>query len=133
MAPKTQTGIPASVIAEQIDELGALEKRVLPFRADLTRIEQLRKAVRGHFDASPASEPFEARGARFTALIGARAEQRSVNPLKLIKAIGLKLYASLCTPTLAALEANVSADVIANVVTSAPTGARSVKTFERAS
>ena len=124
-------GIQASVIAEQCDELGALEKELLPLKPKFARIEMLRKAIRAHFDASPAAEAFEASGAKFLVLVGPRATERTINPAKLIKAIGAKVYATFATVTLKALEENVSCDIIAGVVTSAPTGSRTLKTFER--
>lgn len=130
---KKKSGIPAALIAAQVDELGALEKEFAPLRPKLARIEELRKAIRGHFDQSPAGEAFEASGDQFLVMVGARALERSISPSKLIAAIGLKKYATLATPTLKALEANVPAEIVAGVVSSAHTGARPLKTFERGS
>lgn len=129
--PKTSLGVNASIIAAQVDELGALEKRLAPFKADLARIEELRKAVRAHFDASPALAQFQPSGDKFFATVGPRGNERTINPAKLIKAIGLKVYATLASVTLKALEAGVSAEIAAGVVSTAATGARSLKTFER--
>ncbi len=132
--PKPQTarvGVPAALIAQQVDELGALEKRLLPYKADLARIEDLRKAVRAHFDASPPLASFQPAGDKFFATVGPRANERTINPAKLIKAVGLKLYATLASVTLKALEAGVSAEIAAGVVSTAATGARPLKTFER--
>lgn len=130
-----KTAIPAArlkLIAQTVDELGALEQRVLPYKADLARIEILRKALRVQYDDAPASETHEAKGEYFVATLGPRAYLRSINPAKLIKAIGLKVYATFATCTLAALEANVDAVIVAGVVTSDYTGPRPIKTFERA-
>jgi hypothetical protein len=118
-------------MAAQVDELGALEKEFAPLRPKLARIDALRKAIRAQFDSAPAASPFEAKGDKFIVLIGPRAMERSINPAKLIKAIGLKLYASIARLTLGDLEANVAPEIVAGVVTSANTGARSLKTLER--
>jgi hypothetical protein len=131
VATKTQPGIPASAIANEIDELGALEKEFAPLRPKLARIEMLRKVIRAHFDASPPASPFEASGARFICMIGPRAVERAINYKALIKAIGLKAFALIARVTLGALEEGVPCGVVAAVVTSDNTGARSIKTFER--
>lgn len=128
---KTTAGIPATIISAQADELGELEKFFAPHAPKLARIEQLRKAIRAHFDFSAAGDSFETRGDRFIVAVGARANERTINPAKLIKAIGLKLYASIArTPTLAALEAHVPCDICAGVITTAQSGTRPLKTFE---
>lgn len=121
----------ATLIAAQVDELGALEKRLAPYRADLKRVEALRKAIRQHFDGSPAGLSFEPRGDKFFAMVGARANERSINPVKLIKAIGVKLYAQLATIGLGVLEANVAPDICAAVISTDATGPRPIATFER--
>lgn len=131
MASPKQTGINAALITAQADELGALEKELAPVQLKLARVEALRKAIRAHFDASPPALSFEARGEHFVVMVGPRAVQRSINVAKLIKAIGLKLYAAIATVTLKNLEDNVACGVVAEVVSSAHTGARSLKTFER--
>lgn len=129
--PKTAGGINASAVAELVDELGALEKRLLPFKADQARVEDLRKALRAHFDGSPATAGFQAAGDAFFAVVGPRALERTINPAKLIKAIGVKLYATFATCTLKALDANVEPGIAAGVVSSANTGHRPIKTFEK--
>lgn len=132
-SPKPAEPAAASPLSQAVDELGALEKRLLPFKADLARVEILRKAIRAQFDASPAAEPLEVKGERFTALLGPRGIERTINPAKLIKAIGVKVYATIARITLGDLEKNVDAGIVAAVVTSAHTGPRSLKTFERIS
>src|SRR5882762_3109350 len=78
-------GIPASIISAQADELGELEKFFLPLAPKQARVEALRKAIRAHFEHSPADKSFEARGDRFIVAVGPCAHQRSINPAKLIK------------------------------------------------
>jgi hypothetical protein len=131
MATPKPAGINASAVAQLVDELGALERKLLPYRPEMARVEDLRKALRAQFDASPPGQAFQPSGEKYFATVGPRALERSINPAKLIKAIGLKVYASFATCTLKALEANVDPGVVAGVVSSAHTGARPIKTFER--
>lgn len=132
MTPQKKPGINAALVAQQVDELGAITRELAPYRLSIAKEEALRKAIRAQFNDSPAAEQFEAAGVNFTVILGAKALERSINPARLIKAIGLKVYASLARISLTALEANVDADIVAGVVTSANTGARSLKLFERA-
>jgi hypothetical protein len=124
-------GINAARIAEIVDELGVVGRKLAPWRLAIAQETALRTHLRAEFDASPADLAFDAIGDHFTAQLGPKAIQRSINPAKLIKAIGLKLYASIARITLGDLEANVEPGVIAGVVTAANTGARSIKLFER--
>jgi hypothetical protein len=121
---------PLNEIAAQVDELGSLEKELLPCRPKLARVEVLRKLIRTQYDALPADIVAQPRGARFFAVVGPRGFQSTINPAKLIKAIGLKLYASLAKVTLGTLEENVDVKIYAGVVTVDQTGPRSLNTFE---
>ncbi|MDP9024306.1 MAG: hypothetical protein M3N13_02875 [Candidatus Eremiobacteraeota bacterium] len=128
--PKTSTGIPVCAIAAEIDELGALEQRLLPFRADLARVELLRKAVRAHCAAFEPADASELRGVKFFAMVGPRANERKIDFKKLAKLIGVKVFAAFATCTLAQLE-EYAPGMEHSVVTIGNTGARSIKTFER--
>ena len=129
--PKPAAAGVDALIGAEVDELGALEKRLLPFRADLARIEILRKAVRARLDESPDGIAFQLFGDKFFAAVGPRALERTIAYPKLIKAIGLKAFAGIATVTLKALDEYCACGIVAAVVSSANTGARSVKTFER--
>lgn len=119
------------MIGALADELGSIEAELAPFAFKIARLDQLRKAIRGHFDAMPGDRSFEGFGQRFLVAIGQKAAVRTIDRTKLIKAIGPKAYAAFARTTLADLEANVGCAVVAEVVTAAYTGARSIKTFER--
>jgi hypothetical protein len=123
----------ARAFAAEVDELGALEKEFAPLRPKLARIELLRSAIRARYDDSPAATPFTAEGAHYSILIGARGNVSTINVLKLIKAIGLKAFASFATVTLTALKTHVACGVVATVVSVAAEGQRSLKTFEKGS
>lgn len=120
-----------SVESLQVDELGDIEKTLAPHRALIAREEALRKAIRARFDASDATSEFETIGARFVVEIGPKALQRAICYPKLIKALGLKKFAEFATWTLGNLEAHVACGVVADVVSSANTGSRSLKVLER--
>ncbi len=126
-----KTGVPASAIAAQIDELGLIERKLLPFRNDLAREILLRTAIRAHFTDSPAWETFEPAGVKFRCLVSARGNERVINTAKLCKLIGLKAFAAIAKTTLALLEKTQPPDIVANVVTSEQTGHRTLRTFER--
>jgi hypothetical protein len=129
--PAKKTGINAAAIAAEIDELGAIRKILDPLKPKIDRSKVLSDAIRAHFDASPPLEPFTASGDRFSVLIGPRANERVIDYLKLVKAIGLKAFAAIARVSLTALEAGTSPAVVAGCVTSAATGARKLTIFER--
>lgn len=133
LTPAMRAALAAAALKQsaEVDELGALEKEFAPLRPKLARIELLRASVRARFDASPAAETFEAAGARFVVVVGARANQSTIDIAKLVKAIGAKAFTVFARATLTDLEKHVDCGVRADVVTMAQTGARSLKTFER--
>ena len=117
------------ILSAQVDELGQLESELAPLKNKIARAEMLRKTIRQAFEQEDAAKPFEAKGKRFTILLGPKAVQRSIDFKKLIKAIGLKKYAAIATCTLSALEQH-HAECVPDVVTSDNTGARSFRVFE---
>jgi hypothetical protein len=123
---------PEELLAQQVDELGALEAEIVQVRPKLVRVKTLRRLIREHFEGRPPAEAFEARGARYLATIGPRAFERSIDHPKTVKALGLKAYAAIAQPTLAALADAVAPHVFAEIVTQDYTGARPLKTFDLA-
>lgn len=119
------------LLAAEVDELGALEKELLPFAEKIKRIDALRKRIRIEFDSVPAADAREVHGKRFFAVVGPRAFQRTIDMVELIKSIGLKVFSRLATMSLATLEDNVDPVVVSKVVSTAQTGTRPLKTFER--
>ncbi|HEV8500448.1 MAG TPA: hypothetical protein VGR63_02640 [Casimicrobiaceae bacterium] len=121
---------PAVLLAQHVDELGALEAELVEARAKIRRAETLRELIRRHYEKEPAAKAFEARGARFFATLGPRAWHSSVDYEAVIKALGLRAYAEIARPTLKILEETLAPDVLARVVKQDYTGARPLKTFE---
>lgn len=95
---------PLSALSAQVDELGEIEARLAPHRADMARAEEIRRAIRRSYDDADAAATFEAQGAQYTALVGARGFQRAIDNAKLIKAVGQKAFAAIATVTLAAVD-----------------------------
>lgn len=119
------------LIAQLVDELGALETELAPLKPKFDRIEGLRRALRAWFDIKPADQSCTAPGEKFIAELGPRAVERTAHPGRLIAVIGVRKYASLAVPTLRALEANLSPEVLAGAITSARTGPRPIKLLGR--
>ena len=128
--PAVKTAAADIALAANVDELGALEKEFAPFKPKADRIEALRKAIRAHYDAKPADQPFEAKGERFIVSVGPRAEQRKIHFPKLVKLIGAARFSKFATCTLERLTQFAPEAEIA-VVEKEKTGARSLKVFER--
>ena len=120
----------AKQLAADVDALGDIERQLAPHRLAIAREEALRKAIRGYFDDAPVLASFDARGERFTAVVGARAEERAICYPKLIKSIGIAAFKKIATVTLKALEAEVSPGVIEACVSREYSGWRSLKVFE---
>ncbi len=129
MSPKPTKPPKVSLIANIADELGAINKELAPYRSKLAREEALRKALRVHFDASPAAEQQSAVGERYVVLLGPKASVATIDVPLLAKTIGVKAALAILGCTLKALEAFPT--VVSTVVTYALTGARSVKVFEK--
>jgi hypothetical protein len=129
-ATKTAPKPLASEFAPLADELGALVKEMAPHAQKLSRIEELKKALRAACPVPPTKE-WTVEGAHFVVMLGACATVRRINIEKLVKMITAKAYAAFASCTLKALEEHVAPAIVAAVVVSDATGSRSLKTFER--
>lgn len=115
----------------EVDELGLLEERLRPYRADISRVETLRKSIRSRFDAHDAGKAFEAAGDKFVVVVGPRSNERVIDYPKLIRSIGIKLFSSIARVTLTVLDQQVDKAIVADVVSTVPTGARPLQVVER--
>ncbi len=127
--PKPKTA-PDSPFAALADELGALEKEMLPHAPKLARIDQLRKSLREACTVG-AGMPWTVYGERFFATLGPKASERKINFPALIRRIGAGRFSRFATCTLKLLEAHVDVATVAAVITVEATGARPLKTFEK--
>ncbi len=121
------------------DELGALEGEMNTHQAayaalhgpKLARIKQLSAVFRAECKV-PAHVPWLVDGKKFQVILGICALERSIDYLKLVKAIGAAAYARFAKCTLGQLEKNVSPTLAAGVVSAERTGPRSLTTVARA-
>jgi hypothetical protein len=120
-----------SALAPLVDELGALEKKAAPWKAKLARIEELRKLLRASAADLAATATRTVLGEKYAALIGGCETVRTVNVAKLETLVTTGELTAVASVTLTALEASFAPEIVAQVVTSAPTGARPLKVFER--
>jgi hypothetical protein len=130
-APKTKETpqAQAKTVAELVDELGAVEQQLAPYRVAILLEERLRSQIRTLLETFPAGAPVEVRGERFTALVGCKAIVSTVDNKKAYKAIGQAAFLRAAKLTLAALERE-GAD-LTGLVSRDQTGARSLRVFPR--
>jgi hypothetical protein len=115
-----------------VDELGALEKKAAPWKAKLARIETLRGLLRASAGDLAATATRTVTGEKYAALIGACQTVRTVDAAKLENLVYKQDFLSVCTVTLTALEAaKIAPEVVAQVVTSGPTGPRTLIVHEK--
>jgi hypothetical protein len=127
--PKSVKAAKRSPIAAMCDELGDLEEALRPHRAKLAREKLVREALRHHFDTAPAADSQTVDGTRFAVLLGPRSSESSINVPEAARLIGTKPFLAIASVTLKALSAFPA--VLPFVVSTALTGSRSIKVFEK--
>jgi hypothetical protein len=120
-------------LAALADELGEIDRTLAPFRTRIARETALKSQMRAAVEAAEVPSDVEVRvaGTRFDVILGPKALEKSIDFKGLAKRIGLKAYAAFAKCTLKDLETHAPGRQ-AEVVTSAQTGPRSLKIFERA-
>lgn len=119
-------------LALMADELGSLEKELLPWKPKLDREKKLRELMRAAVDSKPATLGIEASGERFVVHLGPKALVRSVNVLELAKLISKRAFENLVSCTLAAMErAEINPVIQAQVIESSQTGTRPITITEK--
>ncbi len=113
-------------LAAMVDELGDLEGETQPWRAKIARVDTLRAAVRAAFRDRDPTKSFQARGERWECLLGPSGHMSIVDRSMLLKLIGPTQYAHISTVSLKAMQAECGADVLGAVVSTEPTGPRSL-------
>jgi hypothetical protein len=113
-------------LAVLIDELGALEAELAPFKAKLARAEVIRKAIRAEYaDAAPHAE-HTAAGENYWLAVGACGNVSVIDTPALIERVGIDEYKRISTVTRKAIEENFGPAVIAAVVSTTQTGPRAL-------
>lgn len=127
---KSPPAVPLNIYGQLADELGSLEKELAPFAQKIARIKQIEKALRAACPVSPDS-PWTVDGVRFSVVLSSCANMRGFDVADLIKRIGAKAFSLFASCTLTALEANVTPEICAAVISSKPVGPRTIQTFEK--
>ena len=123
---------PSPQLKAQIDELGQLELEIGPMKAKINRAEALRKSIAASFSGLP-EETAKLDGNLFTALIGPRANQRSIVSMpRLFQILKKDVFLESCSFTLGKVEELVPADQQAGLIHEAQTGPRKVTTYRLA-
>lgn len=117
-------------LANDIDELGTIQKTLAPYRSLIEREKKLKEKVRAPYSEQDAAKTFEVRGTRYIALLGHRENERHVNYGKLWKLAGVSTMKRIATVTLKSLEPAVAPAVFLEVIEVKPTGTRSLKVLE---
>lgn len=111
-----------SPLVAMVDELGALDSELAPLAPKISRAENLRKAIRAHFDQAPADQEQTAAGTKYDVLLGEKENASTVDVVKVAQIIGVQQTLAIASCTLKALKAFPSALVFA--VSYARTGTR---------
>lgn len=118
-------------LGPMVDELGALEKEIAPWKGKLARADALRKILRGAVkDRAPAKE-IQIEGARFVCLMGSAGLETVINKAMLFKRIGQRLFVEIAGMTVKAITDGCAPDVVAAVTSQEQTGTRSLKIMEK--
>jgi hypothetical protein len=112
-----------------VDEAAALDREIAPFRPKITRLEDLKKAIRLEYEAADANTPHVAPGVKFCAVLGPKASQATIDISHFVKLVGMKAALGVLSCTLKALDAFPAA--IPLVVTRANTGTRSLEFYRK--
>jgi len=122
-----------ALLAPMVDELGDIETRLAPHRSFIAREDALRKQIRAGADspAKAAAAEIPVHGVRFDVILGPRALERAIDFKLLVKLLGAAAFSKFARCGLGDLEKHAPGMEIA-CVSSANTGARSLKVFAKA-
>jgi len=113
--------------ASVVDEAGALELKLAPHRADLKRLEELRKTIRGWYDTEPAGMTFSPHGDEYFAMVGACGFQTRIHDmLAVFQHAGEEEFLGACSLSLDALGSIVPSSLVSAVTAKEQTGPRSL-------
>jgi len=113
--------------AAVIDEAGRLELKLAPFKADLKRLETLRKAIRGWYDTEAAGRSFSPHGDDYVATVGPCGFQAVIHDMRSIfETVGTDEFLAACQLSLGALEGFGKPGLAEAVTAQEQTGPRSL-------
>lgn len=109
-----------------VDELGALEAELAPFKSKLARIETLRSAIRGVFVNSPPGECFLLAGFEYNATVGICGNETVIDNQALYKLAGPKLFVEMARVSQKTIKESCGETTLAAVTTILACGSRSL-------
>jgi hypothetical protein len=116
-----------------VDKLGALDAEIAELKTKESEASTLRSEMRSWCVLTPAGEEEIYGGARFTAVIGPQANERTIQSIeKVFTHVGQAPFLKSCSLTLKSLKEIVTPDDFELFTSQARTGTRPVKTFAKA-
>ena len=128
---RKQAQAEADALRQMVDELGTLEREIQPWRAKLARVETLRAALRAAYKTAEPWRSFRTEGQHYICLMGAAGNQSVVDRPRLFELIGAERYVEVSSVSLKELTAQCGACVLGAVVSTQPTGPRSLNIVPR--
>jgi len=122
---------PVKTLEEMVDELGDLEKELMPLRPKMKRADDLRSEIRSRYDEKPEDKSFSIEGDRFALNVGARKIQKHVNIAKLYKSVKLSVFLKIVGVTLTSLKEHCEEYVVDSVISEQQTGYRPLELTEK--
>lgn len=114
--------------AAVVDELGRLSEKLRECDAVHKRYDVLRKQVAGWYDAAAADVAATVEGRQYSVEVSARSEERKIKSMaKLAKALGAKVWWSICKVTMGDLDEHMTKAMQEAHVVVGQTGSRTVK------
>lgn len=113
--------------AALIDEAGALEKELNPFKAKLRRLDELRKTIRGWYDDADPSKVFSAYGDTYRATVGECGNETIILDMdSIFEAAGKARFLAVCKVSLTTLKEIVDPALVTVSTAQRQSGPRSL-------
>lgn len=119
-------------LAKSIDKLGVLDAKIAGLEDLKKQADALRGEIRLAYSSKQPDKAYSEDGLKYTATIGVAGNERKIREMsKVFAAVGSAIFFEDCGYPLKKLEDRLVPEVVATLVTTARTGTRPVKTFER--
>jgi hypothetical protein len=113
--------------AAVVDEAGALEIELAPWKLKLKRLEDLRKTIRGWYEHADPTKIFSAYGESYVATVGACGNETVIQDMSSVfEAAGKDKFLAACKLTMAKLNELIPAELASAVTTQVQTGTRGI-------
>lgn len=109
-----------------MDELGAIDAELAPFKGKIKRAETLRSAIRGAFSESPAESCFTVAGKTYSALVGPRGNESTIDKAQLLELVGAAKFSAIASVSLKSIQEQCAPEIAGAVVSMRLSGVRSL-------